>query len=84
MVNEHPEATPVAGASGGRFLELGTTALAKLLGLQPWRLSGHWCSRCEGVWYVYTLEARCPQCGNRLDAGNNRILLWRCNAQLLP
>lgn len=26
---------------------------------------GHWCSRCQGVWYSYLPEVECPQCGNR-------------------
>lgn len=49
----------------GGYKELGTTALAKQLGLQEDQLNGHWCSRCEGIWYGYTLEAECPCCGNR-------------------
>ena len=47
------------------FRELGSTVLAKQLGLQDWQLNGHWCSRCQGIWYGYTLEAQCPRCGNR-------------------
>ncbi len=49
----------------GGFRELGTTPLAQSLGLKEWQLNGHWCSRCEGIWYGYTLEAECPCCGNR-------------------
>jgi hypothetical protein len=45
--------------------ELGSTPLAKQLGLHDWQLNGHWCSRCQGIWYGYTLEAECPRCGNR-------------------
>lgn len=47
------------------FRELGTTPLARQLGLEEWQLNGHWCSRCQGIWYGYTLEAQCPCCGNR-------------------
>jgi hypothetical protein len=47
------------------FTELGATPLAKSLELQEWQLNGHWCSRCQGIWYGYTLEAECPRCGNR-------------------
>jgi hypothetical protein len=50
---------------GSRFRELGSTALARQLGLQDWQLNGHWCSRCQGIWYGYTLETQCPRCGNR-------------------
>ena len=49
----------------GGFRDLGVTPMATLLGLQEWQLNGHWCSRCQGIWYGYTLEAECPRCGNR-------------------
>ncbi len=45
--------------------ELGTTALARQLGLNDEQTNGHWCSRCQGIWYGYTLEVQCPVCGNR-------------------
>ena len=47
------------------FKELGITPLAQQLGLKEWQLNGHWCKRCQGIWYGYTLEAQCPCCGNR-------------------
>ncbi len=47
------------------FVDLGTTPLAKQLGLSPEQTNGHWCSRCQGIWFGYTLEAECPVCGNR-------------------
>lgn len=47
------------------FVDLGTTPLAKQLGLAPEQTNGHWCSRCQGIWFGYTLEAECPVCGNR-------------------
>lgn len=49
----------------GGCRELGITPLARQLGLAEDQLNGHWCSRCEGLWYGYTLEAQCPRCGNR-------------------
>jgi hypothetical protein len=49
----------------GGFRELGLTPLARQLALQEWQLNGHWCSRCKGIWYGYTLETQCPACGNR-------------------
>lgn len=49
----------------GGFRELGTTPLARQLALEEWQLNGHWCSRCEGIWYGYTLETQCPCCENR-------------------
>ncbi len=51
--------------TSGGYRELGITPLAKQLGLQEWQLNGHWCSRCQGLWYGYTLETECPCCGNR-------------------
>ena len=35
------------------------------LGLPDEHLGGHWCSRCEGLWYGCALEVECPRCGNR-------------------
>lgn len=47
------------------FKDLGITPLAKQLGLSPEQTNGHWCSRCQGIWFGYTLETECPACGNR-------------------
>lgn len=53
-----------ARALGGHK-ELGTTPLARRLGLADEQLGGHWCSRCEGLRYGCMLEVECPACGNR-------------------
>jgi hypothetical protein len=45
--------------------QLGISPLVRQLGLAPRRLSGHWCSRCQGIWHGLLLEAECPACGNR-------------------
>lgn len=45
--------------------QLGTTALARQLNLPDDQLGGHWCSRCDGIWYGCALEVQCPCCGNR-------------------
>lgn len=45
--------------------ELGVTPLARRLDLPEHQLGGHWCSRCQGIWYGCTLEVECPCCGNR-------------------
>ena len=50
---------------GGRFRELGLSQLAQRLGGIGEQATGHWCSRCQGVWYGLLLEAACPVCGNR-------------------
>lgn len=47
------------------FRDLGVTPLARQLGLNLEQTNGHWCSRCEGIWFGYTLECECPACGNR-------------------
>lgn len=49
----------------GGYRELGTTVLARRLGLSDDQLGGHWCSRCAGIWYGCALEVECPVCGNR-------------------
>ncbi len=49
----------------GGFKDLGITPLARELGLSTEQMNGHWCSRCQGIWFGYTLEAQCPVCGNR-------------------
>ena len=49
----------------GTLRELGTTPLARQLGLPDEQLNGHWCSRCAGIWYGCMLEVECPCCGNR-------------------
>jgi hypothetical protein len=56
-------ATP-PGTPGG-FKDLGLTPLAIALQLSAEQTNGHWCSRCQGIWFGYTLEAQCPVCGNR-------------------
>lgn len=50
-------------ATGAR--QLGTTALVRQLNLPDDQLGGHWCSRCDGIWYGCALEVECPRCGNR-------------------
>lgn len=59
----HSRSNP-RGSAGG-FKDLGITPLARQLGLTAEQTNGHWCSRCRGIWFGYTLEAQCPVCGNR-------------------
>lgn len=56
--------TTPAGSAGG-FKDLGTGAVARHLGMTKGQMTGHWCSRCHGIWFGYALEVECPQCGNR-------------------
>jgi len=50
---------------GAPFKELGTSQLAARFGTPERQATGHWCSRCHGIWYGYLLEVTCPACGNR-------------------
>jgi len=65
MIFQFPPLIPEGFRMQGEFVDLGITPLAKQLGLAPEQTNGHWCSRCQGIWFGYTLEAECPVCGNR-------------------
>jgi hypothetical protein len=60
-----PHSRTLPAATPGGFKDLGRTPLAEQLGLTDQQTNGHWCSRCQGIWFGYTLEAQCPVCGNR-------------------
>ena len=51
--------------TAGNFKDLGLTPYARQLGLTTEQTHGHWCKRCEGIWFGYSLEVQCPVCGNR-------------------
>ena len=56
----------VPGTSKNRPAKnLGLTPLARQLDASGSKACGHWCSRCQGIWYGYFLETECPVCGNR-------------------
>ena len=59
----HSRASPPQTPGG--FKDLGTTPLTKQLGLLPEHTNGHWCSRCQGIWFGCALETQCPICSNR-------------------
>ncbi len=40
-------------------------AFAETFGMPREQTTGHWCSRCQMIWYGYLLEVTCPVCGNR-------------------
>ncbi len=52
-------------AAGSSFNDLGHGKMSEKYGIPREQLSGHWCSRCEGIWFGYLLEVECPKCGNR-------------------
>jgi len=55
---------PPAG-SNKPLRQLGRSKLAVRFGTPERQATGHWCSKCEGIWYGYLLEVACPVCGNR-------------------
>jgi len=60
-----PHSRSLPPSTPGGFKDLGITPLARQLGLTLEQTNGHWCSRCQGIWFGYTLEAECPVCKNR-------------------
>jgi hypothetical protein len=64
-VVDFPYSRTTPAATPGGFRDLGVTPLAVQLALTVEQTNGHWCSRCQGIWFGYTLEAQCPVCGNR-------------------
>lgn len=58
-----PRARPAKAPEAAR--NLGLTALSKTLGPVAISPKGHWCDRCEGIWYSFFGEARCPVCGGK-------------------
>ena len=60
-----PHSRSLPPSTPGGFKDLGVTPLARQLGLTLEQTNGHWCSRCQGIWFGYTLEAQCPVCNNR-------------------
>ncbi len=60
-----PQSRVRVGSSGQPCKQLGTSALCGQFGWPDRQTTGHWCSRCRGVWFGYLLEVTCPVCGNR-------------------
>ncbi len=59
----HSRVTPKSSADGYKTLGMGR--MAETLGAAKEQQSGHWCSRCKGIWFGFLLEVECPKCGNR-------------------
>lgn len=55
----------LVSAPTATFRDLGPTRLARRHQLAGDQSYGHWCSRCQGMWFGHALEAECPVCGNR-------------------
>jgi hypothetical protein len=60
-----PQSRVAPRGSEGSFTDLGFSELARYLGAPGRQGTGHWCSRCNGIWYGYLLEVTCPKCGGR-------------------
>jgi len=52
-------------SSAGAYNDLGPGKMSQTLGVPTEQLSGHWCSRCQGIWFGFLLEIECPNCGSR-------------------
>jgi hypothetical protein len=65
QVVRFPRAPTRRPGSGDSVRQLGYGELAECLELRKERLTGHWCSRCKGLWCGALLEVACPTCGNR-------------------
>ena len=59
----HSKVAPSNQAS--QYKRLGMGKMAETLGAPIEQQSGHWCSRCQGIWFGFLLEVECPKCGNR-------------------
>ena len=64
-VTPFPQSRVSPRQSAGGFKDLGLSDLARTLGAPGRQGTGHWCSRCHGIWYGYLLEVTCPSCGGR-------------------
>ena len=51
--------------SGEPANNLGPSLLVRKFGPPGRQETGHWCSKCKGIWFGYPLEVACPVCGNR-------------------
>lgn len=60
-----PQSRVAPAGSDRPAKQLGFGRLATVIGAPQRQTTGHWCSRCQGIWYGYLLEVDCPACGNR-------------------
>ena len=60
-----PQSRVSLGGARAPFKQLGTSLFSARFGSPEHQATGHWCSRCRGIWYGYLLEVTCPVCGNR-------------------
>jgi len=60
-----PQSRVLPAGAGKPVKHLGLGRMAEVIGAPESQTTGHWCSRCQGIWYGYLLEVACPVCGNR-------------------
>lgn len=60
-----PQSRTAPPGAGKPPLILGRGAMADAIGAPDRQTTGHWCSRCRGIWFGYLLEVTCPVCGGR-------------------
>ena len=60
-----PQSRVAPAGSGHPVKNLGFGPMARIVGAAQEQVTGHWCSRCQGIWHGYLLEVACPVCGNR-------------------
>ena len=60
-----PQSRVSGSSKNRRARDLGLTPLSRQIESSGRSAKGHWCSRCQGIWWSYFLEAECPVCGNR-------------------
>ncbi len=60
-----PQSRVLPAGASKPVRQLGIGEMAKSIGLPDRQATGHWCSRCHGIWYGYLLEVTCPVCGSR-------------------
>jgi len=60
-----PQSRAGGSAAARPYRVLGTSQFTARFGAPDRQATGHWCSRCEGIWFGYPLEVTCPACGNR-------------------
>lgn len=51
--------------AAGAYKDLGDSVMVTAYGQPARQATGHWCSRCKGIWFGYLLEVECPVCGSR-------------------
>lgn len=65
VVVPFPQSRTTPPSTPDGYKDLGIGAMARHLNMPDSHMTGHWCSRCNGMWFGYAFEVECPRCGNR-------------------